>query len=119
MTDHTLSLCHLQALLMVIIIPVATIIFIILLVFNLYSAAIATFKCSNKFYYDARKVPLYTCTVTCYNKIITQPELAWETMTIPGYTKSWRSELPNGGTSGELSASNKEKWTILRVIPCY
>ena len=54
-----------------------------------------------------------------YNIILTQMELASEMMTIPGYTKNWSSVLPNGETSGELSASNKEKWTILRVIPCY
>ena len=54
-----------------------------------------------------------------YNIILTQMELASEMMTIPGYTKNWSSVLPNGETSGELSASNKEKWTIFRVIPCY
>jgi hypothetical protein len=37
------------------------------------------------------------------------------TVTIAGYTKDWRTELLNGGTSGESWASKKERWTIFRV----
>jgi hypothetical protein len=50
---------------------------------------------------------------------VIQMYLVLVTVTIAGYMKDWRTELLNGGTSGELLASSKEKWTIFRVIQYY